>query len=274
MQSHLSNPWNSAVCFLETLFRAQKLGNGTCFFWERAGRTYLVTNWHNLSGRNPLTCKPMSSRAAIPDRIRFMTYRRDSEPDAHGHYKIAYVPVEVPICNEDFSEPRWFEHPSLGRRVDVAALDVTDAIGDLDVRHANRLECDAVLDPITAQDVFVIGFPFGLISGAPAAVWKRGSVAIDPTFDIDGLPKMLIDTASREGMSGSVVVARHIVVGREIPRKDGTLSERVLYAQADVVVGVYSGRHFPDLEKAQLGIVWKRIAIEDVVQGRKLPAAT
>jgi hypothetical protein len=104
-----------------------------------------------------------------------------------------------------------------------------------------------------------------MIANAPAPIWKRGTLALDPTFDPEGLPKMLVDTASREGMSGSVVIARHIVVGRDYLRKDGTMSAPVLYAKLDVVIGIYSGRHYPDHEKAQLGIVWKRRVIEETI---------
>lgn len=273
MPSHLSSPWNHAVSYLEMFFRGQKLGSGSCFFWEKSGRTYLLTNWHILSGRNPLTGQPESRTGGLPDRIRFMAYRRTSEPNPAGQYMVSYGPVEVPICDEDLSNPRWLEHPTLSRRVDIAAIDVMDVVRGLEVRHANQVEADAVLSPITAQDVFVVGFPFGLITGAPAPVWKRGSIAVDPTFDIEGLPKMLIDTATREGMSGSLVVARHVVLTQQIPKKDGTLSEMMLYAEPILVIGIYSGRHYPDLEKAQLGIVWKRNAIEEIIAAGKPPSA-
>jgi hypothetical protein len=137
------------------------------------------------------------------------------------------------------------------------------------VEHANEVESDAIIPAVVSQDAFVIGFPFGLIAGAPAPVWKRGTIALDPSFDADGLPKMLIDTATRAGMSGSVVVARHITVGRRYRKKDGSEAGPVIYAKHDLVVGIYSGRHYPDLEKAQLGIVWKRRAIEETVSGNR-----
>jgi hypothetical protein len=136
--------------------------------------------------------------------------------------------------------------------------------------YVNLLESDAVLGVASSQDVFVIGFPFGLIANAPAPIWKRGSIALDPTFNPEGLPKMLVDTATREGMSGSVVVARHIIVGRDYLKKDGTKSEPMLYAKLDLVVGIYSGRYCADLEKAQLGIVWKRRVIEETVAAKNL----
>jgi len=199
-----------------------------------------------------------------------MAYKRKTEPDAHGYAHLLYLPVEIRICEDDLSNAKWFEHLELGRSVDVAAMDVTDAVTGLEIRHVNALESDAVLEPFTSQDVFVVGFPFGQITGAPAPVWKRGTIALDPTFNPEALPKMFVDTATREGMSGSVVIARHIIVNRAYLKKDGTKTLPILYATLDVVVGIYSGRHYPDLEKAQIGIVWKRKAIEETVQRQKL----
>jgi hypothetical protein len=211
----------------------------------------------------------MSNMGGIPNRVKFMAYKRMSEPDALGFFEIGYIPVEVELCKSDLTDPKWLEHPMLGRKVDVAALDVTEAVSGFQIEHVNVLEGDAVLDPTASQEVFVVGFPFGLIANAPVPIWKRGSIAIDPSFDPEGLPKMLVDTATREGMSGSVVIARHIIVG-DYHKKDGTRSEEVLYAKHDLVVGIYSGRHYPDYEKAQLGIVWKRSAIEQTIEGGKV----
>jgi hypothetical protein len=246
------------------LARGQRLAAGSSFFWRRDGKTYLVTNWHNLAGRNPITNALMSNTGATPDRIAFRVFRQTSEPDAEGLFEATHVVLEVDLNNGP--KPRWLQHPDFGQRVDVAAIDVTDAIRGCVVEHANEIESDAVIDSSVSQDAFVVGFPFGLIANAPVPLWKRGTIALDPTFDADGLPKMLIDTATREGMSGSVVVARHITVGREYRRKDGS-SKQVLYAKHDLVVGIYSGRHYPDLERAQLGIVWKRRAIDETIAG-------
>lgn len=270
MKSHLSNPWNYAVAFLEMSYGQQPLSTGSCFFWGFDGRTFLVTNWHNLAGRNPLTDQPMSKTGGIPDRVTFGAFKRESEPDSQGFLELSYSPLGVKICQSDLTNPQWYEHPTLGRQVDVAAIDVTEAIQGFQINCANELENDAVLDVIASQDVFVVGFPFGLIPNAPAPIWKRGSIALDPTFDPEGLPKMLIDTATRPGMSGSVVVARHIIVGRDYPKKDGTKSQPLWYAKFDLVAGIYSGRHYHDLEKAQLGIVWKRNTIEQTVAGRRV----
>lgn len=145
----------------------------------------------------------------------------------------------------------------------MAAIDVTTTVAGLHISHANEVEADAVLDPHVSQEVFVLGFPLGMITGVPAPVCKCASVASDPNFDPDGLPKLFIDTATRPRMSGSVVLARHTILGKAFPRKNGTESEPVL--QLDTVLGVYSGRLGAGDLEAQLGIVWRRNAIVEII---------
>jgi hypothetical protein len=52
------------------------------------------------------------------------------------------------------------------------------------------------------------------------------------------------------GDVGIGVIARHIIVGRGDPKKDGTTAAPVLYAQRDLVLGIYSGRHYPDFARS------------------------
>lgn len=71
-------------------------------------------------------------------------------------------------------------------------------------------------------------------------------------------------------MSGSVVIARHIIVGQSVTKKDGTTTEPFLYAREDIVLGIYSSRLGAHEVEAQLGIVWKRHVIEETVAGNRL----
>jgi len=238
------------------------LATGSSFFWTHGGRTFLVTNWHNVSGYNHLTGELLSPTGAVPDRLGFRVFMRVSEPDGEGFFELESVERRIDLFNS--SQSVWLEHPTLGNRVDVVAVDVSSAVAGSQATGANEVESDAVIDNVVSQDAFILGFPFGLIANAPVPIWKRGTIALDPSFDADGLPKTLIDTATREGMSGSVVVARHITVGRPFKKKDGT-EVTPLYAKHDLIVGIYSGRQYPDLERAQLGIVWKRRVIEEIV---------
>ena len=72
-----------------------------------------------------------------------------------------------------------------------------------------------------------------------------------------------IDTATREGMSGAPVIMYRkrpvILYG------DGKLSEH--HAE---FIGIYSGRVIPkDLIEVQLGKVWKKSCLPQIINGKK-----
>jgi hypothetical protein len=60
------------------------------------------------------------------------------------------------------------------------------------------------------MDAFVLGYPRGMSGGGHFPVWKRATIATEPDIDLDGLPRFYIDTATREGMSGSPVYAQEV----------------------------------------------------------------
>lgn len=272
MTSHFSSPWNNAVALLEMRFGDTHLSYGSAFFWRHEQKMFLLTNWHNLSGRNHQNGELLSPTGAIPDRIAVQVFARYSKPDESGYYAVVPVLAGIQLADPASGSPAWRQHATLGSKVDVAALDVSSSLSGYELSAANELESDAILQEYVSQDVFVVGFPFGPIANAPAPIWKRGTIALDPTFDVDGYPKMFIDTATRAGMSGSLVLARHIVAGRWYERRSGGSSMgQARYEEHDTVVGMYSGRHYPDLERAQLGIVWKRSLIEQVVADGQPP---
>jgi hypothetical protein len=260
---YFSSPWTRATTYLESMLDSKVLSNSSGFFWAHGDRTFLLTNWHVLSGRNALSGQPMAPHAGVPNRISFFSYRPIDGSETRNAYKVSYVSKLLTLEDLRTGQPRWLEHPTFGSRVDVAALDVTEAVADLDFVCANRLEGDRSTAFDAGAEVFILGFPFGRIPGASAPIWKRGNVALDPTVNPEGLPKMLVDTATREGMSGSLVLTLLPVPEHDIRRADDT--RPVYISRFPTVIGVYSGRHYPDLERAQLGIVWKRNTIEEIV---------
>jgi len=54
------------MCFTET---DTVLSSGTGFVYEHHGIPYLITNWHNVSGRNPSTNACLSDTLAVPDSL-------------------------------------------------------------------------------------------------------------------------------------------------------------------------------------------------------------
>jgi hypothetical protein len=122
------------------------------------------------------------------------------------------------------------------------------------------------------HDVFVLGFPLGLGVAKHLALWKRGTIASEPMYDVDGKPMILIDTATRSSMSGSPVIAQ--INGTWMPKGSSNQKDmRIGIGRA--FLGVYSSRLGKDEFLAQLGVVWKARVIEEIIaQGQTLDVMT
>lgn len=248
----------------------------TGFLWRQQGAAYLVTNVHNVTGWDFIRSQAMSSAGWLPTHVTMpistRTRRDDLGPEVFDR---TTLPVVIDLFDSN-GEPCWWVHPTLRETVDVAVLPLSNmrlaAPGSLDgewatlavneVPELRDFELDA------GDDAFVLGFPKALDGGGGFPIWKRASIASEPGFDIDGHPKLLIDTATREGMSGSPVfgIRRGLVKFRNGQESIG---------QALTFVGVYSGRIGDDSLGAQLGIVWKGRVIDEIiaekVHGRSPP---
>jgi hypothetical protein len=270
MAGVINDAWTTCTTYLEMIFDKTLLSNGSGFYWCKDECWYLVTNWHNLSGLNPDTGKPLDSiRGAVPNRVRTRLYLPSGEPDDQGLVTLHWVPMIMEL-NDAAGEPKWFEHPVHGRKVDVAVLPMPTAFKSTDfmVRTPLEIEGDAVLQPTVGQDVFVLGYPIGLVTGLPIPLWKGGYIASEPTMEPNGLPLLFIDAATRPGMSGSLVISKHLIFGG-FNKKDGTRSN-TLYALRYKVLGVYSGRLDPStVAETQIGRVWKSDVIDEIIEGKR-----
>jgi trypsin-like peptidase len=245
--------------FIRMLVGAECLATGTAFLWRHEGKSFLVSNWHNFAGRHPALGepqdnKPLSKSLGIPDRVEVVLGKRDA-PAVGVLQKGETIPWDTftfPLIG-DAGEPLFWEHP-LGSKVDIAALPV-DLHPHVVPFHLNEIPFEPDITFRAGQDVFIIGYPLGQITGNPLPIWKRGSIASEPYAPIDGLNKVFVDTASRPGMSGSFVVARH--AGNFTPPGKTTV-----FGTARKLLGIYSGRLAPSSIEAQLGIVWHREEID------------
>jgi hypothetical protein len=240
--------YTTTVSPLEMKFNNNLISTGTCFFWEAATDVYLVTNWHNVAGKNPLTGKHLSTTAAEPDSLAF-----DLWPNRQLSSR-----ARASLVLNDHIGPCWLEHPVHGRNVDVVCLKLPSKVAQ-HVFPINTRSAQPLLTRV-ADEVFILGYPMGLaVDGLP--IWKRASVASEPDIDIDGTPKIFVDTASSKGMSGSPVIRR--VSGGGLT-EDGNFT---MYGGPTTrFIGVYSGRiSTSNSLEAQLGIVWKARVIEEIV---------
>lgn len=164
--------------------------------------------------------------------------------------------------NDINGEPIWLQHPS-GQDVDVAICQINTIPDDMAVYSLPRPDEIPDMAFAVAMDVFIVGFPLGLSHQDVFPVWKRGSVATEPWLTIKNLPVFLVDSTTREGMSGSPVYLRSF--GQCI-HENGNVE--MTNGPTNRFVGVYSGRYGADVEdEAQLGRVWHRGVINEIIDG-------
>ena len=238
-------------------FNNTALSSGTGFFWWHDSQTYLVTTWHNVTGRNAITGKCLHQNSGLPNRIDSSVICRA------GKRGDELIRKEISIKWELGEESQWLQHPKSGE-IDVVMYPLETSIDWMTV-PINENSLMGVITEVS-NEVFLLGFPLGIdVGGTP--IWKRGTLASEPEMDVDGLPKLLVDTASNIGMSGSPVIIKQSF-GAPSPRGVLTVAGQINVQ----LVGVYSGRIKPngDLD-AQLGIVWKASVLEEIVRsGLKL----
>lgn len=230
--------YSVATVPLEMRFGQTPLSLGTGFVWHIAGRYFLVTNWHNVSGRDPFTQKHISKTAAEPDRVCIWW----NQKNALGNKFAEEIPIKSPG-----GKPLWLVHPQRGNQVDVIALPV-DPPTQAEMYPINQMPSEKLLLQV-GMDVFILGYPFGIGPGG-LPIWKRGSIASEPEILDSARPVILVDSASRPGMSGSPVIRRswntHAMENGDTMMGTGTATK---------LVGIYSGRlATSDPNDPQLGL--------------------
>jgi hypothetical protein len=242
------------------------LAKGTGFFYEYEEILYLITNGHNVTGVNPVSNQRISNSMAFPERIKFHVRRLMREPELAFGAEEVFTPL---YSGNEMKQPLWYVHPIFGYNVDVVAIPVLKKIDVpqwIKLFPINKFEFDDQFMLLPSDDVFILGYPFGIDGDKKLPIWKRGSVATEPSIDIDGLPKLLIDTASRPGMSGAPVIFKRSGLHG---MTEGKLTNDTIIGTIRGFVGIYSGRiAAPDPIEAQLGVVWKKTVIEEILAAK------
>lgn len=263
----IPDPLSSVALPTSVMYEKHVISTATSFCYAYKGAVFLVTNWHVVSGRDPITLQPLDKvHAAIPDRLG-VTFAI-AKPVGNNMNHIFWYEVPLPLYEDDERKNAvWLEHPVHGHGVDVAVIPLSGFEKSFKITSANDAAHDLVkLRLFPGSDVYVLGFPLGLTGGGQFPIWKRGTIASEPGIDLDGMPKLHIDTATRKGMSGAPVYAQQ--VGLIVPEDPNDPAKGSL-GRARRFLGVYASRLDGDEFSAQLGVVWKEAAIEQIVDGKK-----
>lgn len=230
------------------------LGTGTGFMLNHHGKAILATNWHVLTGREPLTDEPTGECSAKPDHVVANVLIQASVP---GMVASAQIPLDL---YDEHGKSLWWVHPQKGRAYDVALLPIkapSDAV--FFGYSANEPDDPATLS--VTSDVSIVGYPYDLGERMPFAVWTRGTIATDPETDFESDPCFLVDARARPGQSGSPVILHWM------PHKPKTARHKLSPAASDPeteLLGIYSGRIN---DQSDLGRVWRRSVIREILAG-------
>lgn len=246
-----TDPFSQVPVFIKMKFGTTELAVGTAFFYRRNGGLFLVSNWHNFSGRDPATRQPLADHRGVPDTVS------------------CYMCLNAPVIKREWSDiplienecPAWYHHPSFGSGVDIGVLPVS-----LNDKFKAIVLNDIPYEQMTlrvSHDVFVLGYPLGIMNSHGLPVWKRASVASEPGTSS---PTYLVDTATRSGMSGSPVLFRYRGFYKNDPQSTAPADDD-WFGEGDMFAGVYSGRLGASSLEAQLGVVWKPHLIDEIIDG-------
>lgn len=238
--------------YIEMRFDGQHLASGTAFLAEAKSRPVLITNRHNVTGRSQATGQPLSKTGGVPNEIKILHNKKNSL----GHW------IWRTETLYDGTLPRWIEHPTLKGEADFVALPLSN-LSDIELFPYNpgNAEPDIFVGP--ADVVSVIGFPFGMNAGGGLAIWATGFMASEPQVNYNNLPVFLIDCRSRQGQSGSAVIAHRS--GGMVSMANG--SSAIFGGPIFKLLGIYSGRINAE---SDLGIVWKASAIAELLESTEL----
>lgn len=243
-------PQSVQSLYVEPRFNGQKLSNATGFIAMSRCGLILITNRHVVTGRHQQTEECLSKQAAVPNQLAIFHNKKG----AIGQWVERVEPLY-----DGNSNKLWHEHPTLGQKADFVAIKLTNT------EDADFAECSlGVNDPkimIQVTDkVSVVGFPFGIKTNGGFAIWATGSIASEPEINHDELPIFLIDCRSREGQSGSPVVA-HRSGSETVWLENGSMIANGIPKTR--FLGIYSGRVN---KESDLGIVWKVTALKELVE--------
>jgi hypothetical protein len=250
------DPFSLTTIPLEQCANGLTLGTATGFIWKRREQHYLITNWHVVTGRSARTgkleMKVQPDMLKMPLNTRIMDFGKQT--------------YEMRIRDAD-NNPLWYVYPGRQRGCDVVAVPLPIRGDDpiVNMYPINALRSEADLAIRIGMDVYILGYPFGnQPPGFP--VWKRGSIASEPDLTKLGAGYMLVDTASRPGMSGAPVIRRSWAA--HLLNDDAISSDSTPQSK---FIGVYSGRlHTDDPSDAQIGMVWPASDIDDIIDAAQL----
>jgi len=281
---------NNSVVHLTMRFQRKVLSIGTGVLYQNESGYYIVTAWHNLSGRHSETLEPLSERSAIPDNV--VVNLAVTTP---GHL-VTRHPLTIPLHDEERS--LFYIHPKNWPRVDVAVIPFDpyeSYLSEMSLSDGQQIEIrispimpvegvgETELTPIqkcfvpnndvmekwfesvgVTEELFIPGYPHNVQDYYAQPVWKRATIASSVQNGWNREAKFLVDSASKSGMSGSPVLYYS-------PKGHVQIHGSTYQFGRDVAIlaGIYVGRiAVKDGDDPQIRTVWHKSVIDEIIDGK------
>ena len=225
--------------------RAKEFDSATGFFFEHNGQLYFITNRHVVVDENEWF---------YPDELQLNLHTNANKIEDNGLFSIPLY---------DGSVPKWFEHPSMGKEIDVVALPIKVA-SQCHILPFNEMDLIGSKSCIPiGEDLIVIGYPFGIYdSKHNTPIIRSATVASVYLLPYGGKRYFLIDSRLHIGTSGSPVLLKPGIQFHFVPKMNLTPCDR----KNKVLIGIHSGQLDED---TNLNIVWYADLILDIINGKK-----
>ena len=270
---YVACPFQIQICDLQGGFSL-----GTAFFYEYEHETFIITNWHNVTGKDPLTGAPLDSeRSPLYIRAKWPVVD-ESASHIEGakvmHFETERIEIEADIG------PLWFEHPELGSVCDVVAIPFQKPTNWPKSVHKAANKIDETPIPIEpGLKVIVIGFPQGMSTGPGLPVMKTGFLSSMPGYDVrlggefsdiggmkhgTQVPAMLLDVHTIPGMSGSPVFGEYTGYWNPDDLSGDRLTDSSIFGTSRIFLGCHSSRVAKLEGRSGLGLCHQKNAIEEI----------
>ena len=258
------------------------IATGTAFFYDYRGGTFIVTNWHNVTGKDPFTGEHL-------DPVRTPQFLQAKWPVVNRDYKTAadaklvhFQAQRIEI--EDDNGPLWYEHPTLGSLCDVVAIPSERPADWPATAHIPANKIDETNIPIEpGLKVMVVGFPGSMSTGPGLPLMKTGFLSSMPVYEIrldaefseirgmkggTAIPAMFLDVHTVSGMSGSPVFGEYTGFWNPDDLKSNELTANSTFGTGREFFGCHSSRLWKQEERAGLGICFPSSVIDEICQAQ------
>lgn len=285
---------SNSIVHLTMRFQETVLSIGTGFIYKHGEQYFIITAWHNVTGRHSETLDTLEINCGIPDNI--VINLSVSYP---GFGEIKRL-ITLPLSDEEKS--LFYIHPKNWPRIDVVAIPFDPAAehnSELYLSTGEHIKTKMMLlmplengtaeytqaeicpvqryfvpdkDVISqwlnsvdvTEELFIPGYPHNVQDFYAQPVWKRATIASSVQAGWNREPKFLVDSASKSGMSGAPVL---YFSSKGTVRIYGITH---YYGQeVAILAGVYVGRLGVKGEAdPQIGTVWNQSVIDEIIQGQ------